>query len=323
MALAAHWLTLIYKEIHADVLADGYVQVDETVIKYLAPGHGTAKQGYLWTCAKPKGDVVFAWHTSRAADCLPSLIPSDFAGIVQCDGYSAYPAFVREHNAAAGAQLITLGGCMAHVRREIFEACESAPRHAGWLLRQISHLYKIEEKLRAARAGPALIQAFRAAQSRPIFERIYAVIHKIRHRHLPQSAFGKAMTYALNQRPALETYLADGRIQIDNNGVEPERSGDSLPQAARRVSEAKQNAIRPTAVGKKNFLFFGSAQAGQRGAVLYTIIESCRRRSINPFEYLHDVFTRMPSMKADQIRDLTPEAWAKARRRPAPVAQAA
>lgn len=170
-------------------------------------------------------------------------------------------------------------------------------------MRQIANLYRIEEKLRAARAGPALIQAYRASQSRPIFTRLYAAIAKLRPRYLPQSAMGKAMTYAENMRPALARYLEDGRIQIDNNGVE--------------------NAIRPTAIGKKNFLFFGSAEAGQNGAILYTIIESCRRRGINPIDYLRDVLTRLPTMSADQIHTLTPEAWAKARRATATVVRAA
>lgn len=294
MALAADLLVHVYKAIHEQVLEGGYVQVDETVIKYLSPGHGTTKQGYLWVCAKPGGDAVFSWHTSRAADCLQSLIPADWRGILQCDGYSAYPAFVREHNAAAQQALIALGACLAHIRREFYDACESAPRHAGWLLRQIANLYGIEKQLRDQRAGPRLRLHIRETQSRPIFERLYKAIEIMRPKHLPQSAFGKAMTYAINQRPELEQYLMDGRIEIDNNLVE--------------------NAIRPTAIGKKNFMFFGSAEAGQRGAILYTIVESCRRRGIDPLAYLSDVLTRLPSMNISEVKNITPSAWAKTRR---------
>ena len=328
MGLAADWLQPIYKEIHADVLEGGdkpdggYVQVDETslrdsqpkaarrvseakqtVVKYLAPGHGKTKQGYLWVCSKPGGDAVFSWHTSRAADCLQSLIPAGWSGNIQCDGYSAYPAFAREHNAAAQQESIKLSGCVAHVRREFFDARESTPRHAGWLLWQFGHLYKIEENLRRQRAGPALREAIRAAQSRPIFERIYKAIDIMRPKHFPQSAFGKAMTYAINQRPALARYLADGRIEIDNNLVE--------------------NAIRLTAIGKKNFMFFGSAGAGQRGAILYTIVESCRRRGIDPLAYLRDVLTRLPSMNMSEIKDITPAAWLKVQRARPAMKQAA
>jgi transposase len=293
MALAADLLVHVYNEIHERVLEGGYVQVDETVIKYLSPGHGTTKQGYLWVCAKPGGDAVFSWHTSRAADCLKSLIPAGWSGKLQCDGYSAYPAFVREHNAAAQQALIELGACLAHIRREFYDAKESAPRHSAWLLKQIANLYGIEKQLRDQRAGPRLRLHIRETQSRPIFERLYKAIEIMRPKHLPQSAFGKAMTYASNQRPELEQYLMDGRIEIDNNLVE--------------------NAIRPTAIGKKNFMFFGSAEAGQRGAILYTIVESCRRRGIDPLAYLSDVLTRLPSMKISEVKNITPSAWAKTR----------
>ena len=107
---------------------------------------------------------------------------------------------------------------------------------------------------------------------------------------------GRAITYALDQWPALARFLTDGRIEIDNNGVE--------------------NAIRPSAIGKKNWLFIGAAEAGQRGAVLYTIVESCRRRGLDPLAYLRDVLTRLPRMTTGQIPGVTPEAWAKAQRQP-------
>jgi transposase len=294
MGLAADWLRPIYEHIRTGVLGGGYVQVDETPIEYLAPGHGRTKLGYLWTCARPGGDTVFHWAVSRAAACLESIIPSGFRGTLQTDGYSAYPAFVRAHNARAGTEAITLAGCWAHARRAIHQAQESAPRTVAWLLRQIAQLYQIEERLRQHRAGPALCQTVRAAQSAMILRRLRAALLRIRPRHLPQSALGKAITYTLDQWPALEAFLRDGRIAIDNNRVE--------------------NAIRPTAVGKKNWLFIGEAEAGHRGAILYTLVESCRRRGIDPQAYLRDVLTRLPKMTTSQIPDVTPEAWSKARR---------
>ena len=294
MGLAADWLRPIYEHIRTGVLGGGYVQVDETPIEYLVPGHGRTKLGYLWTCARPGGDTVFHWAVSRAATCLEAIIPSGFRGTLQTDGYSAYPAFVRVHNARAGTSAITLAGCWAHARRAIHHARESAPRTVAWLLRQIGQLYQIEERLRQQRAGPVLCQAVRAAQSAMILRRIHAALRRIRPRHLPQSALGKAITYTLDQWPALEAFLRDGRIAIDNNRVE--------------------NAIRPTAIGKKNWLFIGEAEAGHRGAILYTLVESCRRRGIDPLAYLRDVLTRLPKMTTSQIPEVTPEAWSKARR---------
>lgn len=114
--------------------------------------------------------------------------------------------------------------------------------------------------------------------------------------HLPRSAFGKAIDYALSNWTLLSAYLRDGRLEIDNNLVE--------------------NAIRPTALGKKNWLFFGEAEAGERSAILYTIIECCRRRGIDPLTYLRDVLTRLPSATNWTVAELTPGNWLKARQAP-------
>ena len=287
MELCADWLKPIYEQIRTGVMAGGYMQVDETPIDYLEPGNGKAKQGYLWTCARPQGDVVFQWETSRAAECLHKLIPVTFTGTVQCDGYSAYPAFANKRSN------ITLAGCWAHARRGFHEALAQTPRTTGWIVRQIQQLYQIEAQLRKHRAGPALRLAVRTHQSAPIIERIHRALTalKLSRRFLPKSLLGQAIDYALAQWAALKIFVEDGRIEIDNNLVE--------------------NAIRPTAIGKKNWLFIGEAQAGERGAILYTIVESCRRRQIDPFTYLRDVLTRLPHMTNWQITEVTPEAWAK------------
>lgn len=287
--LAADWLQPIYEHIRTGVLGGGYVQVDETPVDYLAPGNGQTKQGYLWTAHRPGGDVLFHWATTRAAACLENILPVHFTGTVQCDGYAAYPAFAKTRAA------LQLAGCWAHVRRKFRDALEQAPRPAAWLLRQLQHLYQIEAHLRQHRAGPQLREAVRAAQSRPIVARLKQALVRLKasHRHLPQSLLGQAIDYALGQWSSLEVFLRDGRIEIDNNLVE--------------------NAIRPTALGKKNWLFIGAAEAGQRSAILYTVVESCRRRGLDPYAYLRDVLTRLPRMTNRQTSEVTPEAWAKGR----------
>ena len=294
MALAADWLRSIYEHIRLGVLDSGYMQVDETPVRFLAPGNGKAKTGYLWACARPGGDTVFAWHTSRAAACLESIIPADYRGTLQSDGYAAYRAFIRKHNAAAGTESITLAGCWAHARRPFYHAQENGCKTAAAILHQIARLYQIENQLREQSAGAAARLAVRTTQSAPIISHIFSELERIRPHHLPQSAIGRAVSYAIEQRSELERYLVDGRIEIDNNLVE--------------------NAIRPTAIGKKNWLFIGAAEAGQRGAILYTIVESCRRRGVDPLVYLRDVLTRLPAMTTSRIKDITPEAWANAQR---------
>jgi len=289
--LAADWLRPIYEQIRTGVMAGGYVQVDETPIQFLEPGHGKTRQGYFWTCSRPGGDVVFRWETSRGRQCLNNLIPANFRGVIQCDGYSAYRAFADSRKGA-----IQLTGCWAHVRRKIYDALEQSPRTAAWLLGQIQQLYQIEATLRDQRAGPHLRAALRSSHSRPIVQRLERALIRLRasHRHLPQSLLGQAMDYALGQWPTLSVFLENGRVEIDNNLVE--------------------NAIRPTAIGKKNWLFVGEAGAGQRGAIIYSIIETCRRRRIDPDAYLRDVLSRLPRMTNHQIPEITPEAWTKSRR---------
>jgi hypothetical protein len=221
--------------------------------------------------------------------CLNNIIPVNFTGTLQCDGYSAYRSFANGRNGT-----IALAGCWAHVRRKFFEALEQSPKTAGWFMRQIQNLYQVEARLREQRAGPRLRQAARAHHSKPIVERIQRALVRLKTsgRNLPQSLLGIAIDYALGQWPTLEVYLSDGRVEIDNNLVE--------------------NAIRPTALGKKNWLFVGEANAGERAAIIYTVIESCRRRNIDPLTYLKEVLTRLPKMTNHQIPEITPEAWARA-----------
>jgi len=286
--LAAQWLMPVYQQIKTGVMAGGYVQVDETPVNYLEPGAGRALKGFLWTGSRPGGDVFFDWHPSRAGACLDTVVPLDFKGTVQCDGYEAYSRLAQRPG-----QFIKLAYCWAHVRRKFDEALEGAPRTAGWMIKQIQLLYRIESRLREQKAGPALRQAVRASQSKPVVERIKkACTLLVRNkRFLPQDAISRAMAYAIAQMPGLEVYLEDGKIEIDNNLVE--------------------NAIRPTALGKKNWLFIGEAQAGDRSAIIYTVIESCRRRRINPYAYLKDVLTRLPRMTIQQVPEILPGAWGK------------
>jgi transposase len=292
VGLAAEWLRPIYQIILGGVLDGEYAQVDESVIKYLAPGSGRAQHGYFWTIKRPGGDSAFHWATTRAATVLAKIIPADFSGIIQCDGYGAYPAFAKRHG-----HPITLAACWAHARREFVEASQTGAHKADALLivRLISHLYAVEARLRDKRASVKLRKVTRAAESRLTIERIGAILSdwKKRRRYFPASQMGKAVDYTLTLWHGLRVFVEDGRIEIDNNEVE--------------------NAIRPTAVGKKNWMFIGEAEAGERSAIVFTVIEACRRRGLDPFEYLREVFTRMPTMAAKRYPSLAPETWVKER----------
>jgi transposase len=266
-----------------------YVQVDETPVRYLDPElPGRCGQGYLWVGLVPGKCVVYEWHASRAAACLEALLGEEFSGKLQSDGYSAYPAFAK------GKEDLKLFGCWAHARRGVFEAQEQTPRVAGWILNQIGILYGWEEQLRASRAGPAAREAWRASHSRMVVTRLKRALENLAPRYLPKSPLGQAIGYALNQWPALERFLEHGEVEIDNNLVE--------------------NAIRPTAVGKKNWLFFGSEEAGRRNAAVYTLIQNCRLHGVEPQAYLKDVLERLPRMtNQDPLEQLTPRNWKPAR----------
>ncbi|MFH0908414.1 MAG: IS66 family transposase [bacterium] len=294
--IVAGWFKPIYNLMGKELQQSDYLQVDESPVRYLFAKGGGSGMGYLWvfhhpaTAGRPGGDVLYEWHTGRGADCLERML-DDFRGPVQCDGYIAYTAYAK------GRDDIDLVGCWAHTRRNFFEALEEVPGLARWMLHQIGQLYRIEAELRETGAGPKLRQAVRLSQSAMILARIEKVLRLKLPQHLPKSLMGGAIAYALGQWKRLLKFRDDGRLEIDNNLVE--------------------NAIRPTALGKKNWLFFGAPNAGERSAIIYTILESCKRRGIDQVEYLRDVLTRLPTMKITEVAQLTPANWAAAREKAA------
>ena len=279
---AADWLGPIYREMKAGLVAQDYLQADETPIRYLDPDvKGKSQSGWLWTYSAPQGDVVFEWQISRSR-AGPREFLKSFRGQLQTDGYSVYESLSRERG-----EELTLIGCWAHARRGLHEALGES-RSAAWLIGQIGQLYAVEKHLREQKAGPQLRAALRAWQSRPVLQRLRRALEIARRRVLPKSRLGQAIDYTLGRWEALTRYAADGRLEIDNNQCE--------------------NAIRPTAVGKKNFLFIGHPDAGQRSAVIYSVLGSCRRHGINPAEYLQAVFERLPKAKTSEVKALTPAA---------------
>ena len=290
MGALGFWLKPIYEAIRKSLLSRVYLQVDETPIRYLDPDRpGKAQQGYLWAYSAPGADVLFDWQTTRGKEPLARFL-KDFRGHLQSDAYITYISYRndRPHD-------ITLVGCWSHCRRNFVEALEE-DRRVSWFVRQIAHLYGIEKRLRESKAGPALRQAIRSAEAPMILERINKALRLMQSKVLPKSDFGQAINYALEQWESLTRYVENGRVEIDNNLIE--------------------NAIRPTAIGKKNFLFIGHPDAGWYSAIIYSLLGSCRRHGINPLEYLTDILKRLPTATNQQIEQLTPAAWAKARKKP-------
>lgn len=294
----ADWLKPVYNHIYDELRKGGYLQIDETPVRYCQAEGGGSAQGYFWVYHRPGTGVLYEWHTGRGAECLKSMLDG-FSGTVQSDGYGAYECYAKGRNQleheVGRPKAIELAACWAHGRRKVFEARAERPGLAGWLLNQIGLLYGIEEELRRQKAGPQLRQAVRAAQSGMILARIRRALDKKATGLLPRSQLGAAINYILGLWDELIRFRDDGRLEIDNNLVE--------------------NAVRPTAVGKKNWLFIGHPEAGERSAILYTLLENCRRLGINPQEYLHDVLTRLPTMTNKHTHELTPANWLAARKK--------
>jgi regulator of replication initiation timing len=293
---AAELLKPIYRAMREGLVKGNYLQADETPIRYLDPDiKGKSQQGWLWVYSRPGGDVVFVWCLSRGAQG-PKQLLENFQGKLQTDGYAVYESLAKQRE---GLLLI---GCWAHVRRNFVEAVPEN-KVAAWFVLQIGLLYRVERQLRQCKAGPALRAAVRLWQSQPVLTRLGAAMRLLRGRVLPQGKLGQALQYALSRWETLIRYVEDGALEIDNNLIE--------------------NAIRPSALGKKNWLFIGHPTAGERSAVIYSLLGSCRRQGINPFDYLRDLFTRLPAAKITEIQKFTPAAWAKARTKPPPAQQAA
>jgi transposase len=278
-------LAMIYEAIRDEISAENYLQIDETPVHYQNPGNGTCSQGYLWVYHAPKKAVFFEWHTGRANTCLDKTL-KDFEGVVQSDGYGAYEAYEKRHPGAA----IELAACWAHARRKFHDAQNESP-FAARMLQEIQELYKIEKVLRKEPEKDR--RSTRQEKSLPILHRIGLQLQADQKKHLPKSGTGKAIRYTLNLWDKLLVYTEHAEMEIDNNLVE--------------------NAIRPTAIGKKNWLFFGSADAGQTSAIHYTLLETCRKLGINPDEYLRDVLPQLPQMTNQTARNYTPAQWKAAR----------
>lgn len=283
----AHQLAMIYEGLRDEIRSSRYMQADETPIPFLDPGSGKCRTGYLWVYRSMGIGVLFEWFPSRSSDCLTKML-SKFTGQLQSDGYSGYDAFYGKPLNQKLRAGVERAGCWAHARRKFFEARAESPL-AAQALTDIQKLYRVEADLREQEADDALRLTARQRESLPILAKIEKDLRAAAAQHLPKSLTGKAIFYTLGQWERLQTYTRHGHVEIDNNLVE--------------------NAIRPTAVGKKNWLFFGSETAGQTSAILYSLLESCRMLDINPQEYLLDVLPRLPTMTNQTAKLYTPAQW--------------
>jgi transposase len=284
--LTADWLEPVYRQMHRELLAGDYVQADETPVKCHDPDEkrGGTSQGWLWVLSRPGGDVVFDWRLSRRHGELTSLLTEHYQGILQSDGYEAYAGYARTHPGVVWV------ACWAHARRKFFEAQAESPKAVRVGLRLIARLYRLERQWDEAGVTPADRGRLRATGFARTLRWLHALALRLRERSRPRALLGQACHYLLAHWAPLTAHVRYGQTKLDNNLVE--------------------NAIRPSAIGKKNWLFIGHPEAGQRSAILYSLVVSCQRHGKDPLAYLRDVLSRLPAMtNRDDLGALTPAHW--------------
>lgn len=303
--LIIHWiykaislLQPVAEAIRHETLTSDYIQADETSIRYLSPGAGKAPLGYLWVVNAPGGSLFYHWGPGRGTAQLIDAIGEKYVGTLQCDAYSAYTCYQKQQS----ADMFNLMACLAHIRRNFCQVIDEGPNpHAAQILQLIARLYQVEARLRENKAGPALREAARASESTMIYHRIGKMMQVMLSHYRPQTRMSQALVYGLSNWENLGAYLQDGRIEIDNNLAE--------------------NAVRPTKLGHKNWLFFGSKEAGHQGATIYTLVENCRRHELPVETYLAELLQRLPGLSDESIiATLTPAQIAATRKRQPRVA---
>ena len=278
----------LYEALKADVLSRPVIFTDDTPLAMLQEGLGRTKRVRIWVylggCGPPHRFFDFTEDRRKEH---PGEILADYAGFVHADAYSGY-----DHLFANSEHIIEVW-CWAHARRKWDEALNSARKVCTEILLRIRALYKIEAAIKGEK--PALRLGVRQAESVPLLDKLYDRLTEISIERviLPTSLLAKAMGYAINQREALYRYTTDGRLEIDNNFGE--------------------NAIRPLALGRKNFLFVGSPRGGKAYAIGLSLTQSAKAVGANPYEYMHDIYNRIMSHPVNRLHELLPAAWKKSR----------
>ena len=280
----------LYEELRRTVMATDYLQADESPIKVLdSDKSGKTHQGYQWVYRNPlNGLVLFDYRKGRGMHG-PKERLADFEGVLQCDAYKAYISVERQRNRQAGKTVLQLVSCLAHIRRKFFEAKEHHPILAKHALTQIQKLYAIEQQAREGQYSYEQRQQLRQAEALPIFEALLEWCQIEQANNLSKGPIGKALHYAKEQLPKLALYLEDGRIEIDNNLIE--------------------NAIRPLALGRKNYLFAGSHKGAQRAAMMYSFFASCKVKGVNPWQWLTHVLKNIGMQPVNQLSQMLPNCW--------------
>jgi transposase len=265
-------------------LAGAVVHGDDTPVPVLAPGAGKTKTGRLWVYVRderPHGSktppaAFYRYSPDRKGE-HPQQHLKSFRGVLQADGYAGFNELYRGD--------IVEAACWAHARRKFFDVhAASASPIAEEALKRIGDLYHVEDQIRGK--PPDERRAARKEKSTPILYALKSWFEARRNELSRKSELAKAIGYALSRWTALTRFTGDGRVEIDNNAAE--------------------RAIRPLALGRKNYLFAGSDSGGRRAAAIYSLVETAKLNALDPEKYLRDVLARIADHPINKIEQLMP-----------------
>jgi transposase len=271
----------LYENLKHRVLSQGYLQVDETPIQVLDRNKkGKTHRGYHWVYYSPlERMVLFDYRDGRSREG-PQKLLENFTGYLQTDGYKVYDLFANNNS-------ITHLNCMAHARRGFEKALDYDKPNAEYAMGMFQKLYAIERKAREENLNPDQRHKLRLDESLPLLNELGKWMANIYKTVLPKSPTGKAIAYSIPRWDNLMNYLKDGSLEIDNNLAE--------------------NAIRPIALGRKNYLFAGSDRGAERAAMFYSFFGTCKKNNVNPFDWLKKVLEVIPTYKVNRLDELLPQ----------------
>lgn len=267
--------------------ASGYIRIDETPVQVINSEKAASSEHWMWVrVAGPARQriILFDYDASRSSEVAMRLLEG-MHGVIQSDGYSAYDQVAKHYG-------LVHCGCLAHARRKFFEAIKALPKNeqktvtaAHEAVRRIDELYKIERE--ASTLSDAEREVARQEKAIPLLESLHAWAMDLEGHTLPSGKLGEALAYLLKQWPKLVRYAEDGRVAIDTNLVE--------------------NAIRPFALGRRNWLFSDTVSGARASAHLYSLVQTARANQLEPYAYLRRLFAELPvAQTVEQIEALLP-----------------
>jgi transposase len=288
----ANRLVPLLNELEKTILKSRYLMADETPCRVVDnTPNGTDTKGYYWVYrAYDSSLVLFDFQPDRSSEVPLSRLRT-YKGYVQCDGYSGYNKLFKEN------LNVHRLGCLAHARRKFTEAKNFDSTRANHALDIIQRIYAVERNAAnlyselEKEAKETAIKAYRKINAIPLWTEFEQWLIMTYQEIKPKTPLSKAVNYSMSELPYLKAYLEQGYLRIDNNWVE--------------------NSIRPTAIGRKNYLYAGSIKTAQNSALMYSLVESCRINGINPYEYLLDLLKHLPETNIQKLNDLLPNNWRK------------